>query len=346
MVTLYNYFIQNGLEKIFFETYFNKFNFIKRPLKKCFNNFIGVNCIGMPSGHTETITIFCCLLYFYKIIPLWFCIFLIFITALQRIITNMHTLIQVLFGIFFGFIYAQIYKYLNFCFISFLIILFIGFILSLLVIYKIDKQINNKIPNWIDKTMLESIKKKQNSPLYIKICSIYINSFIQNITYINWKQLENKLDEIINEIKKSKEKFDVVVGIKTGGAIISDYISLKLGLPNYKIKISRSNYNCNKQPYHVVNDIFQKQILNEFGKYTICEDINENLQNKNIILIDEHVSSGKTMEETYNYLKNEKLVGYIYPTSITLNKKKYKSKLKINYLNNETIFIFPWGYDN
>jgi hypoxanthine phosphoribosyltransferase len=348
LVTSYNFLIQNGLEKMFFETYFDKMKFIRRPLNKCLNikNLIPTHCVGMPSGHTESITIFACLLYFYKFIPLWLCIFLILTTALQRFLTNMHTISQIFFGILFGYIYSKIYEYFNFSIYSILIVLCIGLILSLLIIYKIDKQVNGKIPDWVDITMIESIKKKQNSPMYIKIGSIYVNSFIQDITYINWKQLEEKMDEMIYGIKQSGKKFDAVVGIKTGGAIISDYISLKLGLPNYKVKVSRSDYNCNKQPYHVVNDILKKQILNEFGKYTICEKINKNLKDQNIILVDEFVSTGITMEQTYNYLKNEKLVNYIYPTSVALYKKKYKSNLKINYVIDGSIIIYPWGYDN
>jgi nucleoside-diphosphate-sugar epimerase len=54
-----------GLEKIFNETYFDGFKFIKRPLEKCLNSR-QAHCIGMPSGHSETITIFASLLYLYK----------------------------------------------------------------------------------------------------------------------------------------------------------------------------------------------------------------------------------------------------------------------------------------
>jgi adenine/guanine phosphoribosyltransferase-like PRPP-binding protein len=194
--------------------------------------------------------------------------------------------------------------------------------------------------------MIESIKNKKNSPLYTKIGSIYINALIQDRTFVSWNQLEKYLDIIVERIKLSGENFDAVVGIKTGGAIISDYISLKLGLPNYKIKLSRSEYNCDKKPYNAVNDIVQKNVLNKLGHYTICEGINDNLEGKNIILIDELVSSGKTIVESYNYLKNEKHVNNIYPACVAFHKKTYKSDLYINYVIYGTIMIWPWGYDN
>ncbi len=56
-IFFYHYFIHNGLEKIFCETYFD-YNYIKRPLDSCSDYLNGknLNCIGMPSGHAEYIT--------------------------------------------------------------------------------------------------------------------------------------------------------------------------------------------------------------------------------------------------------------------------------------------------
>ena len=208
----------------------------------------------------------------------------------------------------------------------------------------IDKGLDNLTE--FDKKMLESINKKQNCPLYSKIASIYVNAIIKNRTFISWEQIENYLDTIIERIRHSGENYDAVVGIKTGGAIISDYISLKLGIPNYKVKLSLSEYNCNKQPINVVDDIFKKMVLNNYGEFTVCEGIDESLEGKNIILIDELVASGRTMTETYKYLKNEKHVGNIYATSVALYKKAYKGHINIDYVLPQTVLIWPWGYDN
>ena len=202
------------------------------------------------------------------------------------------------------------------------------------------------LPKWVDTKMKESINKKQNCPLYTKIGSIYANAIIQNRTYISWEQLEKYLDVIIERIRHSGERYDAVVGIKTGGAIISDYISLKLGIPNYKIKLSRSEYNCDKQPTNAINDIIKKNIFNDLGKFTVCEGIDESLEGKNVILIDELVTSGKTINEGYKYLKNEKYVGNIYAATISLYKQKYAGDITIDYVLPGTVLIWPWGYDN
>ena len=192
--------------------------------------------------------------------------------------------------------------------------------------------------------MMSSIKKKQDSPLYIKIGSLYANAMIQDRTFITWSELERYLNIMVERIIKSGKHFDAVVGIKTGGAIISDYISLKLGLPNYKIKLTREEYNCNKQSTDTIDDIIKKNFIK--GEFTICEGVDDNLEGKNIILIDELVSSGKTMEEAYKYLQSYKNVNEIYAGSVAIFKEKYKGSLHINYIIDNTVLIWPWGYDN
>ena len=347
LICCYHFFIQNGIEKLFFEQYFD-YESIKRPLERCSSNLNSQNlsCIGMPSGHAETVTIFSTLLYLYKIIPLWVCLLLIMCFSGQRITSKMHTIPQVAAGIFIGYRYAYIYKYFDMSIYSFLIVFYIGLILCLLIVYKINSEVYGTIPSWVDKEMLPAIKKKQDSMFYMKIINIYVNSIIQSRTFITWDQLEKYLDKIVDNIIKSEQKYDAIIGIKTGGAIISEYISQKLNIQNYKIKLSRSEYNCDKKPSDSINDVIQKKLLNNLGEYIICEGIDDDLQGKNVILIDELVSSGKTMVESVKYLKQEKNVNLVYPTCIALNKQNYKQDLQINYLFDGTVIVWPWGYDN
>ena len=187
-ICLYHYFIQNGIEKIFNQTYFN-YDSVKRPLKKCENDiYKTVECIGMPSGQSEIITILSCLLYYYNFINLPICISLIIIVSIQRIITDMHTLPQVTVGFILGFIYSYLYITLNGWYSS-IIILFIGLILIFLIIHKIDKYVYGPIPDWVDKDMLSSIYKKQDSPWYSKISHILANSYLHERTFMSWNDI-------------------------------------------------------------------------------------------------------------------------------------------------------------
>jgi len=345
-IFLYHYYIQNGLEKLFNRLFFTSPD-ILRPLENCRNNiYTSTSCVGMPSGHAETSTIFFYLLYIYKFIPLTICILCILLISIQRVVSNMHTVLQVMLGIIVGFIYAQIYIMLNISSFSFLFVFIIGFILVILSVNIIDSKIQQPIPKWVDTRMYSSIKKKMTTPYYMKMLTVYCNAISQDITFVSWNQLELYLDNIIERINKSGIHFDAIIGIKTGGAIISDYISKKLNIKNYKVKLTRSEYDCDKKPIDAVNDIVQKHMLSNFGEYTVCEGIDEDLRGKNVILIDEMVSSGSTMLSTIKYLREEKHIDVIFPTSIAFAKNLYKGDIYINYVVPKVVYVWPWGYDN
>jgi len=134
IVFYYHYYIQNNIEKRFFLEYFG-YNNVKRPLS---GNIMFSTCdLGMPSGHAEAGTIMFLLLYFYEYISLPVSIILIFIVSLQRVLKERHTIAQVIAGTICGIIYSYIYKSYNLSIFSFLIVLSIAFLLTVLIYYKV-----------------------------------------------------------------------------------------------------------------------------------------------------------------------------------------------------------------
>jgi hypothetical protein len=135
----YHNFLHNNIEKQFSKAYFDCKN-IRRPLKVCKKeiNCSNLNCIGMPSGHAEAGSLLSCLLYFYNFIPLWVCLIIIVLISLQRIVTNMHALNQVIVGSLLGLIYATIYNYFKLSIYGFLVVLSIGFVLTLLTMIELN----------------------------------------------------------------------------------------------------------------------------------------------------------------------------------------------------------------
>jgi membrane-associated phospholipid phosphatase len=93
--------------------------------------------LGMPSGHAEASTIMFLLLYYYGYISLPVSIILIFIVSLQRVLKQRHTIAQVIVGTILGIIYSYIYKSYNLSIFSFLIVLSIAFLLTVLIYYKV-----------------------------------------------------------------------------------------------------------------------------------------------------------------------------------------------------------------
>lgn len=143
IVSLYHYLIQNGLEKKFSKAYFN-YKYIKRPLNECEQNNNYFKCVGMPSRHAEIASIIAFLMYSYEFISLPICLLIIFIFSAQRVIKNFHTVLQVIVGIFLGYIYASIYTKFDFSVYSFAIVFGIGIMLHLLTIYKLYNHISVK----------------------------------------------------------------------------------------------------------------------------------------------------------------------------------------------------------
>lgn len=336
-------FIINPLEKVFIQTYFSNKECLNRPNAK-FHNKHEFNSLGMPSEHAETIVIFCLLLYLNNYIPLHIALSIIFIICLERIITYMHTFEQVIYGCIMGFVLGFIYFKLQSFWYCLLFIFFYVNLLIFLIIYKIDNEINKPIPKWVDKSLYPIMRKKKNVEYKYKVYSLfvglYLNFFRQRTIYCNWDLLENDMDILIKKLKYTN--IDVIIGIKSGGAIITKYIAEKLSIPYSYIKISRDIYKCNKTSFNsAIYDIEKK--INNF-KYTICEDINKNVDvtNKTILILDETIDTGNTTDFVKQYLLENKLAKEVIIGTIHAP-KKYKNVIKVSSIY---YAIWPWGYDN
>ena len=346
VIAIYDHFTLNGLEKMCVGACFD-YNVVKRPLPLCLKKEnITVKCLGMPSGHAQTITVVALLLYTYKLISFATCAFLITIVSLQRVIMEKHTCGQVLAGIIIGLFYSYIYISNQLSPTCIIYILGITILLVFTIMYKIEQHLYTPIPEWVDTNMISSIQKKRNSPLYLKFAYILANLVLHGRSFMTWTELEEYLDSLIEKIKQTHINFDGVVGIKTGGAIISDYVSKKMNIPNYKIKLSRKEYNCDKKPIDIFNDIYERLFIGNLGDYTLCEGIHTDLQGKNIILIDEMVTTGKTMDEAIMYLKNDKNVNIVCPTCVSFSKQRFLFDFDLIHVLNGGTCVWPWGYDN
>jgi len=109
IISLYHFSVLNIIEKITCESLFS-FDTCKRPNQECMNDINkSMYCLGMPSGHVEFATILSLLLYHYKYISFVFCIGIIILVSLQRVIFKYHTIAQVLTASVIGFLYSYMY---------------------------------------------------------------------------------------------------------------------------------------------------------------------------------------------------------------------------------------------
>ena len=340
----------NGLEKQSIGFIWKNNKNIYRPNRnKCL--FDSNDCLGMPSGHTEIATfIGLYLVNKYKKLTSYYAAFMIILLiSIQRIISKRHSILQIIVGILLVCLYFTFYSFTNFSFISLGICLLIIIFYSIIIERLLNNQIRKPIPKWINKDMFAKIKEKQNTSYTRKFGEILSSSLImfhsKTKLFIDWKDMEIMMDILIEKIKKQNINYTGIVGIKTGGAILSDYISKKMGIKNYKIKLSQAKNKCKykKKITYTIN----KYLFNKKENIMLCEDTIEDITNQNIILIDEVISSGNTMQYAIKHLYKEKKAKYVYPVCLTNNNIVKKNiKYKVDTLLDHYIIIWPWGYDN
>jgi hypoxanthine phosphoribosyltransferase len=332
LLFIVHYFITNVLEKVFVEQYITT---SKRPDSKNKNN---VSSLGMPSGHVETITIVCAFLVHNKIISINSSLVIIFIMALQRILLCRHTLLQTVFGFLSGLVYSYIYIKTDFSWVSLLILLTITLIIIALIENKVTEKMK-KIPNWIDDdSLIEKIHKKTNISKIKKYGEIFDIVFKQDyVFYLDYDNLFKNVNAFIDET--NLENIDCIVGIKTGGAILTQIFANKMKIPYFFIRVSNKKNGCKHKEDNIIKSIYLQEFENIDKNFEICEDIKENISNKNVLLIDEIISSGSTMKTCFEYLEKIKKV-----RSIT--KLVYQKHESAKYISEDKINLWSWGYDS
>jgi hypoxanthine phosphoribosyltransferase len=238
------------------------------------------------------------------------------------------------------------YIYSAILFAVFLIIIFFSYVYSLLQL--IETEIQNR-PSWIDISLEETMQKKQNVSLLFKILHVLFGVLVpfydsNTKLFCDWKQLETHLDDIVRRLNEKGIKVDHVVGIKSGGAIISKYVADKLNVEYSYVKVSNKEYKCNKKEEDFIKEA-PSRWMNKKREYMVCEPIEEDLKGQNVLILDEQISSGVTMKTVIDYVKNEKKAKLVYPAVIAnCTKKKYDYEILYNSVIRYS--VWPWGYDN
>ena len=348
IIVVIHFLIINGLEKQSIELIWNQKE-IYRPNMNC--QFQSNDCLGMPSGHTEFITFIA--LYaaskFNKTMVYSLAGISILLVAAERYISNRHAMLQIIVGFLFACLYYSVYLKSKFSVLSLGICLSIMLLYAILIERKINKKIREPIPSWVNEDMIEKIKEKQNSSYATKMKEILFSSvtvFDSKLKlFIDWDDLEAMMDTLIENIKSQNKNYVGIVGIKTGGAILSDYISKKMNIKNFKVKVSQERNKC--ESGKTTTDIINTYVLNKDETLIMCEDITENIANENVILIDELIATGNTMQYVIEYLYKIKQAKHVYPVCLSKNNiKKKKMKHPIDTMLDHHIIVWPWGYEN
>ena len=150
--------------------------------------------------------------------------------------------------------------------------------------------------------------------------------------YIFWNTYLDYLDELKNKIKILNKKYDYVVGIGRGGAIIGIIISYKLNIPYVYIPVSRYT-NIGKTDTLSIGN-FSKEIRG------------------NILLVDDIIDEGITMQNVINNILTKSIDCVIEIYVMFYRKyrdcKFFESNVLYytNLVKDNKWILFPYEVDN
>lgn len=334
----------NAFEKLLTQQWFGS---LRRPCTYCHDRDT-FECLGMPSGHAESVVVFTCILLWKGMISLPVASVIVVLVCLQRIYALRHTVAQVAMGALLGLIYAALYIALRNDVRILITSALIPLTLLLLIVSKVNQSTYESFPSWVDPTLHDSMHKKQASHFFNKVCHILSLLVIHSFAlFCNWSNLEHHLDTIARRVQG--QNIQAIVGIKTGGAIISKYVAKRLGLPYYYIKVSADAFKCNKKAHDTYQDVAEKVVLRKKQDYIICEPIEADLQGVNVLVLDELVYSGVTLTTVRDYLLKEKQAASVTLAAVTtFNDTDFYQRKGLDILTatENRYVVWPWGFDN
>lgn len=223
-----------------------------------------------------------------------------------------------------------IYSFIIFCLIVFIYIRH----QKRAIEYKLEKMRQIPKPIWLSKISSDIVDDKlsenitTNHVFTIAAC----NWLLPNCKFneLSWKEFEIKCQKTLEKIQDTD--FDIIIGIKSGGAMAADYISHYLHIPADYLKIHKYG---TKPTYQRIFEYSQKFDYNT----SVTGDID--VTNKKVLLVDDNCFTGSTMKIAQQFLlkhKPKKL------KAICIFGDLYTGKDAI-VGNREDHRPVPWSYD-
>lgn len=206
------------------------------------------------------------------------------------------------------------------------------------------------LPQWftkdpeIRKYYFSKVKNLQDNFSYGIFFYKNLNVYHLGQKEITWKHMENMMHKI-----KVSEKFDVVIGILSGGGFIAEYVRHINNIPKIGY-IKVKNYSDNsfsEQLSHALYGIESGQQECEYGcdvkylKLTFEKDVD--VKGKKVLLVDDTISTGLTIKfaKTLMYDRGAKLVKNYALFSNACNYTDYYYRCP-----SRIPVYWPWGFES
>ncbi len=141
---------------------------------------------------------------------------------------------------------------------------------------------------------------------------------------VSWEKVEEACFNLSRKVELSEYRPEIIVAISRGGLIPARLIADYLGVPELtSMQIQ-----------------FYKGMEEAIPRPIIIQDISTSVREKNILIVDDVVDTGRSMKAAYEHLK--KRGAYAFRLAVLY--KKPWSLIKPDYFVYETDFwiIFPW----
>lgn len=142
---------------------------------------------------------------------------------------------------------------------------------------------------------------------------------------VSYKQVENGCRKIYLQAKKQNYTPDVLLGISVGGLFPTVHLARLFNTKNI-VSIAVKSYDKNKRGKIEIINLPSKQLL----------------KNKNILIVDEILDSGKTLDFISSLLLKKYQVKSVKTATIYVNKKNCAFYPDFYVKTNTKWLIFPW----
>lgn len=149
--------------------------------------------------------------------------------------------------------------------------------------------------------------------------------------HISKEEIDNIVSEIANKINNSNTEKPLFIAVLNGSFLFAADIMRRITIPNAEISfIKLSSYEGMKSS----------------GKIRKLIGINSNISGRNIILLEDIVDTGNTLEKIIELLTQEKIIS-IKVATLLFKPEAYKKDIHIDYIGKsiENDFVVGYGLD-
>lgn len=206
------------------------------------------------------------------------------------------------------------------------------------------------VPQWFDKRLLPLLEKKLDRSKMKKrertldwILRQNLKALSKHITGMvtkkfEWGDIERIIEQTCEVVTVSNYQPDAIIGIKSGGAFIANYVAQCLQVPTVDY-MRVTHYSANSQ------SIVKATLENMNKQAVVREEPAYEVKGKKILLVDDQAATGSSLLVAKNYLE-EKEAEDVRTFILYGRRGKGKGFEIADYCVKKGLMVYtPWGKD-